>query len=238
MTFELSAEHEAVQHNARAFAIERVGSFAQEIDRRAAISLDLARDVVELVGGCADPLSVVITVEELAAVSGAVALTAAAGPNAHAADASLAGLRGALLPDDSSCTQLALAAVALGLGRSALDAALSALRHAMANPVEGAEKPHWVVADVATELEAARLITRAAALATQTEKRQTAIAIARLMASGAAQSAVDAALRITGPTGYRQDALLERLSRDVRTVSLLMGTEEQHRAVAAEGFLP
>ena len=62
--------------------------------------------------------------------------------------------------------------------------------------------------------------------------------MARLMASGAAQRTVDAALRVAGPAGYQAGTLLERLARDVRAVALLLGTEEQQRAQAAEGLLP
>ena len=89
------------------------------------------------------------------------------------------------------------------------------------------------------DLEAARLLTRSAARVVDSNQvGQASIAIARLMASSAARTAVDAAVRIAGPRGYREGSLLERLTRDVRAISLLLGTEEDHRSLAAEELLP
>jgi alkylation response protein AidB-like acyl-CoA dehydrogenase len=146
-------------------------------------------------------------------------------------------LRGGSLPTDSPSAQLSLAAVALGLGQSAINQALAELRQASVGV--GSEKPHWIVADAATDLEAARLLTRSAARVVDSNQGgQASIAIARLMASSAARTAVDAAVRIAGPRGYREGSLLERLTRDVRAISLLLGTEEDHRSLAAEELLP
>jgi alkylation response protein AidB-like acyl-CoA dehydrogenase len=53
-----------------------------------------------------------------------------------------------------------------------------------------------------------------------------------MMAAHAADDAVLAALRVVGPAGYRCGALLERLTRDARTVLLTLGTPESDRAIA------
>ena len=90
------------------------------------------------------------------------------------------------------------------------------------------------MADVATDLEAARLLTYRAA----GTKATADIALARLLASAAAQRAVDAAVRVAGASALAEGSALERLARDVRVLSVLLGTEERHRTIAAEGLLP
>jgi alkylation response protein AidB-like acyl-CoA dehydrogenase len=154
-------------------------------------------------------------------------------------DIAFPGLRGASLPADTPAAQLGLAATALGLGQAAINHALSELRQTPVPDSGGSEKPHWILADAATDLEAARLLARSAAQVLESNQGgQASIAIARLMASSAARTAVDAAVRIAGPQGYRDGSLLERLARDVRTISLLLGTEEDQRSRAADELLP
>ena len=238
MTFELSAPQQAARDKARVFATESLAPRAQDIDRASAVPAEIARESRELLESCADAVATVAVLEEIAVASGAVAVAAAAGSNKSAQQAGLSGLRGATLPEDSPRAQLWLAAVALGVGRAALEQALADIRGAAATVHAGSEKPHWVIADAATELDAARLMTRAAAQAIDQTDASMAVAIARLMASAAARVTVDAALRIIGPDGYREGTLLERLTRDVRALGVLMGTEERHRATAAEGLLP
>lgn len=237
MTFDLTTDQQAARDQARALAATRLSAAAAEIDRTGAVPAAMAGEAAGLVDACANAVAVVAALEELAVGSAAVALAAAAGP-AAGSPLDLAGLRGGRLPANSPRTQLTLAAVALGLGRAALDHALSELRRVKGEPGEGRERPHWVAADAATELEAARLLTHAAAQALDTGEAETEIALARLAASTAARAAVDAALRIGGPDAYREGAGPERLARDVRALSLLLGTEEDQRAAAARGVLP
>lgn len=238
MTFELSASQEAVRGKARVFAAQRLAAHAQDIDRASAVPVEIAREALALLEQCDDAGAQVAALEEIAVASGAVAVAAVAGLGEHSHSSDLSGLRGATLPDNSPRAQLALAAVALGLGKAALDHALDEIRRATAHPQEGRERPHWVLADAATELEAARLMTRSAAQVLDRGDADSEVALARLMASAAARGAVAVALRIAGAEGYRDGSLLERLARDAHAISLLMGTEEQHRATAAEGLLP
>ena len=237
MTFDLTADQQAARDQARAFAATRLSAAAAEIDRTGAVPAAIAGEAAILVDECVDAGAVVAALEELAVASGAVALAAATGPD-DGSPLDLAGLRGGRLPADSPRTQLTLAAVALGLGRAALDHALADLRRTKDEPREGRERPHWVVADGATELDAARLLTQAAAQALDAGDAETEVAMARLAASVAARAAVDAALRIGGPDAYREGAVPERLTRDVRALTLLLGTEEDQRATAARGLLP
>ena len=236
MTFELPPDLLAAQSRARTFADTDVQPIAAAIDREVAIPGATADAAIALTGS-GDLLTMVVAVEELAVASGAVALRAAC-PSAAAAPLGLVGLRGARTVDDSPRAQLALAAIALGLGRAALQHALEALRQATANRGSQFDAPHWVVADVAAELDGARLLIQKATQTADRENGGADIAMARLMASGAAARAVDAAIRIAGPQGVEPGALLDRLSRDVRTISVLLGTEERLRGEAAEGLLP
>jgi alkylation response protein AidB-like acyl-CoA dehydrogenase len=236
MTYELPPELIAAQAHARTLAAAEVRPRAAPIDRDATIPDAVAREAGALVES-GDPLALVVTVEELAVASGAVALAAGC-PAKAAPPLGLAGLRGAAMVDDSPRAQLVLAAVALGLGRAALESALEGLKQATTNRGTHSDAPHWVVADVATELDGARLLIYKAARSAGREHSEADTAMARLMASTAAARAVDAALRIAGRQGYEPGTVLERLARDVRSLSVLLGTEERLRAQAAEGLLP
>ena len=238
MTFELSDQQQAVRDRARAFAEDKLVKHADEIDRTASIPEPLVRQAAEIVSSAGDGVALVAVVEELAVGSGAVAAAASAERSVQGEKGQLPGLRGAGPFDESPRSHLTLAAIALGLGRAALEVALRELRPVAATPAATVEKPHWAVADAATELEAARLATRAAAQAVDRGTAPSEVGMARLLTASAARAAVDAAVRIAGRAGYRDGTLLERLVRDVRTLSVMLGTEEQHRAMAAEGLLP
>lgn len=227
MTFELSGEALRAREAARALAAV-VRPQASAIDRAAAVPATLARDLAAL--GSNDPLAMVVAIEEIATASAAAATRVVAGDGGD--PLGLSGLRGASTPDGSLRAQLALAALALGVGKAALEAALAAVRPDAGAPA--VDKPQWVVADVATDLDAARLLTHKAAGSMTSSD----VALARLQASAAAQRAVDAAVRVTGSGALADGSVLERLSRDVRVLSVLLGTEEDWRAAAAEGLLP
>jgi alkylation response protein AidB-like acyl-CoA dehydrogenase len=237
MTFELTPEQLALRDRARTFAQTVLQPRAADIDRTGSVTGEILSAALDL-RARHDGVNAVVVIEELSAVSGTVALLAALPPKPGTPLLGLSGLRGAPTFEDSNAAQLLLAAVTLGLGRAALDASLALLRAAAAQPGTRVDAPHWVVADVAAELDGARLLTFKAATAMNQGAGEVEVAMARLMASTAATHAVDAALRIAGPDGYRDGSLLERLARDVRAVALVAGTEERQRAHAAEGLLP
>jgi alkylation response protein AidB-like acyl-CoA dehydrogenase len=234
MTFDFSDGQLAARDAARRFGRERVAPVAAEIDGDARVPADLAADAKALLRGAADALSFVLTIEELAIGSGAVALAAAA-RGSRALD--LAGLRGGVAPEDSTHGVLATSAVALGVARAALDRALADLRESSARPGES-DKPHWAVADAATELDAAELLTYRAAVLPAGDAQDTAAAMARLLAAAAASHSVDVALRLAGAAGFAASSPLERLARDARALTLLGGGEDALRATAAAGLLP
>ena len=235
MTFDLSDEQGRACEGARQFARERVAPHAADIDRESRVPEDLHGAAAALVAQARDPLSFVLVVEALAAASASLALAAAAASERPALQ--MAGLRGAPVPDDSLRTVLAVNAVALGVARAALDLALMDLKQSAARPGEE-DKPHWAVADAATELDAAQLLTYRAALVTEGDAQATAAAMARLLATAAATHAVDVALRLSGPGGFAAHGALERLARDARSLTLVGGGEDTQRTAAAAGLLP
>jgi hypothetical protein len=233
MTFELSPNHLALRDRARAFA-HTIAPRAAELDGGASLSDAALQEAERLVDAATDQVSVVVAAEEVASASGAVAIRLFA--RGRTAVPTLSGLRGVDAVESGPRGQLVLAAVGVGLGRAAVARALEDLRAAQAAAGKSVEKPHWAVADAATEVEAARLLTyRAASVATPAPAD---IALARLSAMTAAHKAIDTALRIAGPDGFRDGADLERLARDVRALSMLAGSEEELREAIALELLP
>jgi alkylation response protein AidB-like acyl-CoA dehydrogenase len=135
--------------------------------------------------------------------------------------------------------QMVVGIVAVGIGWAAVGEALAALKRAGRRPGEDTETPHWAIADAATDVDAARLLVwQAASAFDRGEEPIGPAALAKGFACAAAERAIEAALRVIGPSGYRRGSLLERLSRDARTTTLILGTGEQVRATAASALLP
>lgn len=238
MTFEFSPEQQAARDAAQAFARDHLAAAAPGIDESGRIAGELLQEVQKITDGAPkDAVTLVTMVEELASASAATAAAAVLGTKTD--DAAAPGLRGFHASGTGDArSRLVMAAVALGIGRAAVTAALDNLRES-ARHSQDHDKPHWAVADAATEIAAARVLTLHAAQTMGDEAAAAGfVAMAKLAAARAAQLAVDVALRVTGPQGFARGALLERLSRDARAVALLLGTEEDLRAVAANALLP
>ena len=136
--------------------------------------------------------------------------------------------------------RVAIAAQALGVGQAALDAALAhAKQHeAFGQPIANYQAIQWMLADSATELDAARLLMLKAADARGRGGRATVdAAMAKLAASEAAHRAADRAMQILASHGYRRGSVVERLFRDVRATEIYQGTSEVQRMVIAEHIL-
>ena len=120
--------------------------------------------------------------------------------------------------------RLVVAAVALGVARAAIAHAVTAMKAAGVRPGPDEQAPHWVIADGATEVEAARMVTYRAAQALDHNESGAAILIARAkaFAANAAEHAADAAIRMEGPGGYVRGGVLERLTRDARTLAVIL----------------
>ena len=120
--------------------------------------------------------------------------------------------------------RLVAAAVALGVGRAAIAHAVAAMKAAGVKPGPDEQRPHWVIADSATEMEAARMVTYLAAQAVDHNESGAAVLVARAkaFAANAAEHAADAAIRMEGPGGYVRGGVLERLTRDARTLAVIL----------------
>ena len=136
--------------------------------------------------------------------------------------------------------RVAIAAQALGIGEAALDAAITHAksREQFGEPIANYQAIQWMLADSATELAAARLLTWKAADAKDRQERCTFEAsMAKLAASEAAHRAADRAMQVLASAGYRRGSLVERLFRDVRATEIYQGTSEAQRMIIAETVL-
>ncbi|MFN8058258.1 MAG: acyl-CoA dehydrogenase family protein [Vicinamibacterales bacterium] len=136
--------------------------------------------------------------------------------------------------------RIAIAAQALGVGRAALDEALSHAksRQTFGQAIANYQAIQWMLADMATELEAARVLTlRAASLKAVQAHVACEASMAKLYASEAAHRAADKAMQILASAGYRRGSTVERLFRDVRATEIYQGTSEVQRMIIAEDVL-
>ena len=95
-----------------------------------------------------------------------------------------------------------------------------------------------MLADSATELDAARmLMLKAADARSRTDRPTLEAAMAKLAASEAAHRSADRAMQILASHGYRRGSLVERLLPDVRATEIYQGTSEVQRMVIADRIL-
>jgi butyryl-CoA dehydrogenase len=136
--------------------------------------------------------------------------------------------------------RVAIAAQALGIGEAALDEALAYAkqREQFGQPIANYQAIQWMLADMATELAAARMLTlKAAAAKDRQEKSTVEASMAKLAASEAAHKAADKAMQILASAGYRRGSVVERLFRDVRATEIYQGTSEAQRMIIAAHVL-
>jgi butyryl-CoA dehydrogenase len=136
--------------------------------------------------------------------------------------------------------RVAIAAQALGIGEAALDEALAYAkqREQFGQPIGNYQAIQWMLADMATELAAARLLTlKAAAAKDRQEKSTVEASMAKLAASEAGHKAADKAMQILASAGYRRGSVVERLFRDVRATEIYQGTSEAQRMIIAANVL-
>jgi alkylation response protein AidB-like acyl-CoA dehydrogenase len=136
--------------------------------------------------------------------------------------------------------RVAIAAQALGVGQAALEEALaySRQRIVFGQPLGDFQAIQFQLADLATELEAARVLTWRAADGRDRQPRASVeSSMAKLQASEAAHRAADRAMQILASAGYRRGSTIERLFRDVRAAEIYQGTSEVQRMIIAEAIL-
>lgn len=136
--------------------------------------------------------------------------------------------------------RIGIAAQATGIAQGALEAALSYSKERLAfgHPISQFQAIQFMLADMATELDAARLLTRKAAWKQDTGARFTMdAATAKLFASEMATRVTHKAIQIHGGNGYSREYPVERNYRDARVTEIYEGTSEIQRLVIASWLL-
>ena len=136
--------------------------------------------------------------------------------------------------------RVAIAAQALGVGRAALDEALDYARHrhAFGQPIGDFQAIQFQLADLAADLEAARvLMWKAADERSRGSVAAMEAAMAKLQASEAAHRAADRAMQIQASAGYQRGSRIERLFRDIRAAEIYQGTSEVQRLVISRHLI-
>lgn len=136
--------------------------------------------------------------------------------------------------------RIGIGAMAVGIGRAALDAAVEYAKNRVAfgQPIAQFQAIQWMLADSAVELDAAwLLVLRAAWLADRGLPFRKEASMAKLYASEAAHRATDRALQVHGGYGYIRDYPVERYYRDVRLCEIGEGTSEIQRLIVAKAVL-
>jgi alkylation response protein AidB-like acyl-CoA dehydrogenase len=136
--------------------------------------------------------------------------------------------------------RIGIAAMAVGIGRAGLDASLAYARERVAygRPIASLQAIQFMLADMATELDAAWLLTeRAADLADRGDPFRLEASMAKLYASEAAARAANKAVQIHGGYGFIKDYPVERFYRDIKLCEIGEGTSEVQRAIISRAVL-
>lgn len=136
--------------------------------------------------------------------------------------------------------RIGIAAQSVGMARSAYQHALnfSQERKTFGKPILEHQAIAFMLADMATQIDAARLMTlRAAALRDAKEPCLVEASMAKLFASEMAEKVCSQALQIHGGYGYLRDYAVERIARDVRVCQLYEGTSEIQRLVISRSLV-
>ena len=153
------------------------------------------------------------------------------GEEGRGAAIALAGLDG---------SRIGIAAQAVGLSQQALELAVgyAKQREAFGKKIAEFQALQFMMADIATLLEAGRLLTyRAADLSDRGRPFSKEAAMAKLFTSEAANKIAYLALQIHGGYGYSKEYRIERIYRDARVLSIYEGTSEIQRLVIARKLL-
>ncbi|MCL6430071.1 MAG: acyl-CoA dehydrogenase [Anaerolineae bacterium] len=140
--------------------------------------------------------------------------------------------------------RIGIAAQAVGIAQGAFEAALAyaQVRQQFGQPIARFQAIQWMLADMSTRIEAARLLTYQAALAKDAAKKTGArysreAAQAKLFASETAVWVTNRAVQIHGGYGYMKEYPVERFYRDAKITEIYEGTSEVQRMVIAGALL-
>jgi alkylation response protein AidB-like acyl-CoA dehydrogenase len=136
--------------------------------------------------------------------------------------------------------RITIGALSTGLARGALEesARYARERRAFGKPIGDFEAIRWMLADIQTELQAARLLVhRAAVLADRGRPYGREASMAKLFASEVATRACNKAIQIHGGYGYTREFPVERYLRDAKLCEIGEGTSEVQRTVISRELL-
>ena len=136
--------------------------------------------------------------------------------------------------------RIGIAAQAVGIAQGAFEQALSYAqqRQAFGHPIADFQAIQFMLADMATEIDAARLLVRKAAWKQDSGGRFTMeAAMAKLFASEMATRVTHKAMQIHGGNGYSREYPVERMYRDARITEIYEGTSEIQRLIISSGVL-
>jgi butyryl-CoA dehydrogenase len=136
--------------------------------------------------------------------------------------------------------RIGVSAQALGIAQGALDAAIAYAKERVqfGKPIASLQAIQWMIADMATEVDAARLLVyRAASCVDKGRPYSTEGAMAKLFASETATRVAGKAIQIHGGYGYTESYPVERNYRDAKITELYEGTSEVQRMVIARSAL-
>jgi len=136
--------------------------------------------------------------------------------------------------------RIGVAAQALGIAQASLEAAstYARSRYQFGQQISEFQAIQWMIADMRTEIEGARLLTlQAAWMKDQKIPYAPYASMAKLKASAVARMAADRAVQIHGGYGYTKEFAVERYYRDAKVTELYEGTSEIQRIVIAKSVL-
>ena len=136
--------------------------------------------------------------------------------------------------------RIGIAAQSVGIAQAALDESIeySKQREQFGRPIAKFQAIQWMIADMATRIEAARyLVYNAAYVKDKGERFSKEAAMAKLFASETAMEAAIKAVQIHGGYGYTKEYTVERLFRDAKITEIYEGTSEVQRMVIAGSLL-
>src|ERR1700687_2292156 len=136
--------------------------------------------------------------------------------------------------------RIGIASQALGIARASLEASLkyAAERLTFGKPIASYQAIQWKLADMAVEIDAARLLTpRAATLKDRGQPCTTQSAMAKLFAAETAMKAATEAIQIHGGYGYTKEFKVERYFRDAKITEIYEGTSEIQRLIISSHVL-
>ncbi|MEN8210000.1 MAG: acyl-CoA dehydrogenase family protein, partial [Candidatus Fermentibacteria bacterium] len=136
--------------------------------------------------------------------------------------------------------RIGIASQAVGIAQAALDESVEYSKQGQqfGKPVSKFQAIQWMISEMATQIEAARLLTRNAAYKKDTGERfSKEAAMAKLFAADTASWCADRAIQVHGGYGYTKEYPVERLYRDARITSIYEGTSEVMKMVIAGSLL-